>query len=293
VYNYNVESSAIKLVAVSGGIDSVVLLDMLVKAGERVVVAHFDHGIRPDSVADARFVRALARYYDVPFVTHREELGEHASEAVARARRYAFLRKEAKRAGAIIVTAHHANDLIETIAINLMRGTGWRGLAVLHGADIKRLLLGKTKSELYDYALSNRLEWVEDSTNYEPKYLRNRLRRVLNRRIDGKKIQDFRELWQKQIDQRGLIEGELQRFISRNSTYSRYFFILIPELIAMEILQAEIMKRTGKMIQWPQLQRAVLAIKTARPGAAFEVGDGVAIHFSQRKFIVKPPQTML
>ena len=81
------------IVAVSGGVDSVVLLDMLAKKGEHeLVVAHFDHGIRPESDADARFVWALAQCYGLPCEVRREELGAGASEELARARRYAFLR---------------------------------------------------------------------------------------------------------------------------------------------------------------------------------------------------------
>jgi tRNA(Ile)-lysidine synthase len=79
------------LVAVSGGIDSVVLLHKLVAAGEHeLVVAHFDHGIREDSAEDARFVKGLAEHYGLPFVMKREELGKTAGEEQARTRRYAF-----------------------------------------------------------------------------------------------------------------------------------------------------------------------------------------------------------
>src|SRR3989344_5293986 len=113
------------IVAVSGGVDSVVLLDMLIKQKEHnLVVAHFDHGIRVDSDADARFVWELAKKYELSFEVRREELGDAASENTARSHRYAFLRDIAKKYSATIVTAHHADDVVETIAINLTRGTG-------------------------------------------------------------------------------------------------------------------------------------------------------------------------
>src|SRR5690606_41547248 len=110
--------------AVSGGIDSVVLLDMLSHVpGLKLVVTHFDHGIRPDSAQDAVFVEELAAHYGLPFETKRVELGTKASEELARRHRYAFLRDVAARYNAKIITAHHADDVIETVAINHIRGT--------------------------------------------------------------------------------------------------------------------------------------------------------------------------
>jgi tRNA(Ile)-lysidine synthase len=112
------------VVAVSGGVDSVVLLDHLAGHPEyELVVAHFDHGIRDDSREDEAFVRSLAEKYNVPFESKREDLGKQASEELARDRRYAFLRSVAGKHNAQIITAHHADDAVETIAINLLRGT--------------------------------------------------------------------------------------------------------------------------------------------------------------------------
>ena len=112
------------VVAVSGGVDSVVLLDVFSKIKHHtLVVAHFDHGIRTDSVHDARFVEALAKKHTLTFETLREELGADASEEKARDRRYAFLRSVAKKYDGRIVTAHHSDDAVETIAINMSRGT--------------------------------------------------------------------------------------------------------------------------------------------------------------------------
>ena len=102
-----------RVVAVSGGVDSVVLLDMLADEGVNIVVAHFDHGIRPDSAADAWFVKALAARYGVEYIGKREELGADASEELARERRYAFLHEVAQKHHAKLVTAHHLDDLIE------------------------------------------------------------------------------------------------------------------------------------------------------------------------------------
>jgi tRNA(Ile)-lysidine synthase len=118
------------VIAVSGGVDSVALLHALTKRPALdMIVAHFDHGIRPESAQDAAFVRTLAESYGLPFVTDRVELGPDASEASARQARYSFLRTLQRQYDATsIITAHHQDDLLETAIINLLRGTGRRGL---------------------------------------------------------------------------------------------------------------------------------------------------------------------
>ena len=271
------------VVAVSGGVDSVVLLDMLVREKKHdLTVAHFDHGIRDDSAADARFVEALAKSYDLPYVGRREELGKQASEDYARQRRYEFLRNVAKDKKATLVTAHHADDIIETIAINFSRGTGWRGLAVFGDDTIERPLLSKRKSELYDYALLHDLEWVEDSTNQTDTYLRNRIRRKAGRLSSPARSQ-LLSLYDKQRLIAGEIDTECQRLLNQdNVKTSRYFFTNIDHAAADELLRAV----TEGRLTRPQRERLLGAIKTAKAGALTQPGSGVTVHFTAREFIV-------
>lgn len=277
------------LVAVSGGIDSVVLLHKLVTAGEHeLIVAHFDHGIRVDSADDARFVEGLAKKYDVPFVMKREELGEKTGEEQARTRRYAFLRAEAKRHDARLVTAHHADDVVETIAINVLRGTGWRGLAVLDASDITRPLLTKTKQELRDYALAHRLEWTEDSTNGGSVYLRNRLRRKITASLPYEDKRSLLNAWQRQLRLKHEIDTELQA-VTESDVQSRYFMTHIGPAEALELLRLVIRRESGVGITRPQAERALIAIKTARPRTSFDVAEGVSLEFTPRTVIVKTP----
>jgi tRNA(Ile)-lysidine synthetase-like protein len=277
------------LVAVSGGIDSVVLLDRLVKSGEHeLIVAHFDHGIRPDSAADARFVEALAKQYGIPFVTKREELGKQASEELARTRRYDFLRGEAKKQHARLVTAHHSDDVIETIAINSLRGTGWKGLAVLDASDVTRPLLTKTKQEIRDYALNHRLEWVEDSTNGEIRYLRNRVRRKVASLLPYEDKRTILNAWQRQLRLKHEIQEESERLLEENGG-SRYFYTHIDLPVAYELLRLFVRRESGVGITRPQAERTLMAVKTARPGSSYDVAEGVYLQFTSRTFIVKTP----
>jgi tRNA(Ile)-lysidine synthetase-like protein len=277
------------LVAVSGGIDSVVLLHQLVVQGKHeLIVAHFDHGIRPDSADDARFVEGLAGQYGLVYVGQREELGGKASEELARRHRYGFLRRVAKEYDATIVTAHHVDDVIETMAINIKRGTGWRGIAVLQTAGIVRPLLMTTKAEIRQYALERRLEWAEDSTNASDDYLRNQLRHLFASLLTVDQKEVLLTLWKQQLTVKVAIDQELEAYIE-GEEYSRYFYNHIDEQSALELLRGVIVAKTGVSPMRPQLQRAILAIKTARPRTTFEIGAGVKLVFNIRTFIVETP----
>ncbi len=180
------------LVAVSGGRDSVVLLDVLHRLGARVAVAHAHFGLRAEEAdADADFVRKLAKKLAVPF--HLEhfatrqfaEKEQLSTQMAARTLRYAWFGKLAGAHGyAAVATAHHSADSAETMLLNLTRGTG---LAGLHGipvrgalagsaAPVVRPLLFASPDDLSDYLVETQLSWREDASNEEKKYRRNRLR---------------------------------------------------------------------------------------------------------------------
>lgn len=267
------------IVAVSGGVDSVVLLDVMQKvATDELIVAHFDHGIRDNSFEDMAFVASLANKYKLRFETKREELGKTASEALARERRYIFLRELATRYEAQIVTAHHLDDLVETVAINLKRGTGWRGLAALD-SDISRPLIDTPKLQLIKYAVSNGLLWREDSTNGSDVYLRNKVRRnAISISHDSKRQLRALHSHQKQLKKE--IEKESRQLVGDGPEYNRYFFTHAPKSAALECLRVI---TDGKLTR-PQLARWLLAIKTATAGSVYEAGAGVKVHFSTRHF---------
>lgn len=275
-----------RLIAVSGGVDSVVLLDVILRRGQdEVAVAHFDHGIRTESAADAQFVAGLARQYDVPYITRREELGPTASEDVARQRRYQFLFDAAARWGGRVTTAHHQDDVIETIALNLRRGTRWRGLAVMGDQRIERPLLEWTKQDIYDYALRHRLEWVEDATNQSDAYLRNQLRRRLQARLTDQQRAAFGRLWRQQWRLRREIDQEALRLSS--CLGSRYFWAHIPIEPARELLYREVQRLTGVSLLSAQLDRLLIAIKTGRAGTVWQPAASVRVKLSVKSVTIK------
>lgn len=270
------------IVAVSGGVDSVVLLDILSQQKNlELIVAHFDHGIRENSHLDGEFVKSLAEKYNLPFELKREELGPETSEEIARICRYKFLRDLAVKHKAKVVTAHHADDTIETIAINLLRGTGWRGLAVLD-SDIIRPLTNKTKVDIMGYAQKNKLKWHDDITNSGDKYLRNRIRQSASQIEDDVKGQ-LLGLWATQKSIKKMIDQEVKLLVGDGPKYSRHFFININEPTAIECLR----QITNARLTRPQMAKILHNIKTIQPGKTYNAGGGVKINFTSRNFTVE------
>lgn len=270
------------LLAISGGVDSMVLLDILARRkGIDITVAHVDHGIRSESARDAELVRSAAAQYGMPFVGTALKLGVHASEESARTARYAFLRQVARARSATIVTAHHADDVIESIAINLLRGTGWRGLAVMNAPDISRPLIHKYKSEILAYAVRNRLVWHEDETNQSDRYLRNRVRQQL-RTLPQAVKQQLHDLWQQQCELADDIDDE----IARLAVYQRYFYTMLSPVLATEILRG-LLRSHGVAQTRPQAAAILLAIKTAQPGSRYSLTKGVFLQFSADDFSIQ------
>lgn len=261
------------IVAVSGGVDSVVLLDLLARSGEHeLVVAHFDHDIRAESADDARFVEGLAEAYGLPFVLGRDELGECASEDLARTRRYSFLYEIAEKHQGIIATAHHRDDIIETIALNIQRGTRWRGLAGMNRERIARPLHAWTKQQIREYAQVHRLEWCEDATNLSNRYARNRVRRRLGRSLDDATKDHLYQLWLRQRTVRRQIEREVKTFDAQLA--SRYFLSNIDQAVAEELLYYRV-KQLGISLLSRQLEAMWLAIKVGRAGTMWQISGAV------------------
>ena len=174
------------LCAVSGGADSMCLLDLLCRLGDvKVLCAHFDHAIRPDSAEDARFVREYCGERGVPFFCRREDVPAYAREhglsleTAARERRYAFLRETAAREGADrIATAHTMGDNAETVLFRLARGTGLRGLTGIprERDGVVRPLLDVSRGEVLRHLAARGVPWREDPSNREDGAARNRVR---------------------------------------------------------------------------------------------------------------------
>jgi tRNA(Ile)-lysidine synthase len=278
-------SSGCYIIAVSGGVDSVVLLDILRRQTNlELIVAHFDHGIRSDSRQDRLLVEKLAKHYGLTFVYGEAELGPNASEESARHARYEFLRSSMLKYHAkAIVTAHHQDDSIETALINLLRGTNRRGLSSLRSTKtIKRPLLATTKTELIEYALNHNLSWREDITNRDEKYLRNKIRYQLSLATEKDKKR-FLALIQAETIVNDDIDKIITDLLSHQTQpkgLARQWFIELPHIVSKEVLARWLSLNGVSNINRKRIEQLAANLKTASPGKKLDVNNGskIVIH---------------
>ncbi|MBA2279463.1 tRNA lysidine(34) synthetase TilS [Candidatus Saccharibacteria bacterium] len=273
------------VVAVSGGVDSMVLLDLLTKLAKNpspstlhpqslsFIVAHFDHGIREASHIDRKLVHEVSLENKLPFVYKEGNLGSKASEAAAREARYDFLRKVQKHAGADgIITAHHLDDSAETAVLNLLRGTGRKGLASLKaGNGIYRPLLNVPKGKLRAYAEANGLKWNEDITNQDTNYRRNHVRHNILKKLKESSPEGYHRLLtliRRQRDINHAVDQQLQTLLHiqpSRKTLRRRDVIALPYAVSCELV-AQWLRENGKrqLSRW-LVEHLTVAIRTAQP----------------------------
>lgn len=274
------------VVAVSGGVDSVALLHLLHaknlaaaasgKPTSKLIVAHYDHGIRPESAEDRKLVQTMAEAYGLQFVYDEGGLGPEASEAVARLARYKFLNRVMKASNSrAIITAHHQDDLIETAILNLLRGTGRKGLTSLSSrSSLRRPALHIPKQALIDYAKDQGLVWHEDSTNTDAKYLRNYVRQYILPKIDADSQQKLRDIITKLQMQNHELDRALVNVLhmqSKSGKIDRSWFNQLPHSVAKEVMATWLRASGWTKINRPGLEKLVVAAKVASPGKVFEL----------------------
>ncbi|MEO6539289.1 MAG: tRNA lysidine(34) synthetase TilS [Ferruginibacter sp.] len=270
------------LLAVSGGVDSVVLCELCLRAGYQVEIAHCNFKLRKEeSNADESFVQELAKKYEVPFFVKQFETEEYAQEhkisiqVAARELRYEWFNilieenkpgpAEKPSAPRYIVTAHHADDNIETILMNFFKGSGINGLKgiVPKQKNIVRPLLFASKENLLAFANENNLAYREDSSNSSDKYTRNYFR---NQLLPGlQKV--FPQVKENLLD-------NAQRFREINSIYN----------VAIESIKKRLVSFKGNEMHLPVLK----LLKTASlQSVLFEIIKDVGFTARQAHEVVK------
>lgn len=186
--SHNLEGFGV-LLAVSGGKDSMTMLDLFnyfkYELKLNLVVCHFNHSLRDDADRDEKFVKTQCEKYGLKFYSKKEDVllysneNKLSTEEGARFLRYKFF-DEVKRIENLeyIATAHNKNDLAETVIMRILRGTGINGLIGIQSerGDLIRPILNFSRDEIEKYIEENNIPFVEDKTNFEELYLRNKIR---------------------------------------------------------------------------------------------------------------------
>lgn len=266
------------------------LLDVLSQQkGLELVVAHFNHGIRREAGSDEDFVRDKAARYNMTFESAQGGLGVKASEEKARDVRYQFLREmKQKHEAEAIITAHHQDDLIETALINVLRGTGPKGLiAISVNKEIIRPLLKYTKNDILAYAKAHELKWVEDATNQDNDILRNYIRNEVLKQLretDRQKIiEQIRNIELVNSETEDIIANLSHKILINGTTLNRAAFISLPTEVSSRFLMYWLRKLEVDNLDRVTVLRLVNALKTAPAGSLHEVKKGTRIRISKKE----------
>jgi len=310
------------ILAVSGGVDSMVLLHLLMQKNHQstgrknpnpkevernidyglsttdstslqLVVAHFNHNIRKDSGEDEKLVRLAAIKYGLPYETGSAHLGNGASEATARDARYAFLGKiQQKHKAKAIITAHHQDDLIETAMINVIRGSGRLGLSSIANNDkVIRPMLDIPKADILAYAKKYKLEWREDSTNANQDYLRNYLRASVIPKLTARQRKNLISKLEIVAKTNIEIDNKIATLSLKigDDKIDRDLFSSLPanlgnELIAYHLRRADITDFDLKTVN-----RLSMAVKTSKPNSSHPIRNTSTLLVSPKTAKITTP----
>ncbi len=250
------------LVALSGGVDSVVLATLMLRSGYTFSVAHCNFHLRgEESNRDERFVRSWAEKNKIKLFVSEFDTYEYMQqkgislEMAARELRYSMFNNLMTAQGfSLLATAHHADDSAETFFINLLRGTG---IAGLHGIlskhdNIVRPLLFATRKDIFDFAKANNIPFVEDSTNEDTQFLRNKIRhrlfpllKDLCPNFDTVIKKDIDRLRETEIVFRSVIERLRADIIEKESNICKINIDRLRKLHPIRILLYELLSEYG------------------------------------------------
>ncbi len=273
-----------------------VLLDILSREPDlKLTVAHLDHGIREDSAKDSELVGQASDTLGVHWVCHQANLGRQTSEAKAREVRYNFLNKVKKDTNADgIITAHHQDDVIETALLNILRGTGRKGLTSLgSNSAITRPLLKVPKSDLIAYANDRSLSWLEDSTNADENYLRNYIRHNYVAKLDPKSRQELLSIISNMQSTNTELDNLLAKYLKDQSvsgSIDRDWFNHLPHNVAREVLASWLRFNDVRTFDSKTLERLVVAAKTGQTGKTFPVVSGYNMKVNKANLALSVPE---
>ncbi len=304
------------VIAVSGGVDSVVLLDTMSYIADKLTynlhIAHYNHGLRDDTAdRDEKFVSLLAKKYDLPFQSSKGRVRQFAEkkslsiEHAARILRYMFLERVARTSdSAFVATAHTSDDSAETFLMNLLRGSGLTGLsgipskrALGKNVTLIRPLIELTKEDIIKYAGIRKLKWQEDETNSLMYYTRNKVRHDLIPKLQ----KDFSPAIVQIINRTAKLIHGADEFIndyvktqlvnividksSERFALSVPLIQTFPDFIQGEIIQNALQKHFQMQAVSMNDVDNILDLKESSVGSTYQIADQVVVLRDRKKLL--------
>ena len=285
------------LLAVSGGRDSMVLLDAFARFRKDAVgAATFDHGTGPAATEAAMLVELEGSRRSIAVVSGRRTGSAEAGEAVWRAARWEFLSGWAKELSATVVTAHTRDDQLETVVMRVMRdprNTSVRGLAAMYArSPVARPLLDVRRVDITAYATAYEVRFVDDPSNLSREHLRNRVRLdllpALERARPGfgdsmiaisRRAAEWRESVERTVDTLGLTM--LPPLVVPASS------LMDLQADALAILWPAIAARAGIALDWRGTERLVAFTLAGKPGGKIPLSGGGEVSRTASTFVVR------
>ena len=286
------------LVALSGGADSVALLLTLLELGIDCRAAHCNFHLRgEESMRDECFVRDLCQRLEVPLTVKEFDVAAHqqshggSTEMACRELRYTWFEQERQQQEcALIAVAHHADDQVETFFLNLLRGTGVRGLSGMTklNGNIWRPLLNVSRSDIIDYLKSVGQDYVNDSTNAQNDFRRNRLRNVVLPLLETQFPQAHERILDT-MSNLALDHEVLNSLVSEVLPDERH--IDITSLCARQQAPTLLYHRIRHLgFNRDQCVQAITAARKGHSGRQFQ-GGGYVLHVNRQTFDIEPAET--
>ena len=292
------------VLAVSGGLDSMVLLDVAARVARgfrcALMVATFDHASGAHSARAAAFVCTRATAYGLPVVIGRAETPAR-TEAAWRAARWEFLRSVGLATVGVILTAHTRDDQVETVLMRVFRNAGARGLAgLLAPSEVRRPLLQASRAELTEYAREHGIAWVADPTNRSPRYLRNRVRRDLLpalREVRPSFDDDLLDLsiraaqWRRELSE--LVDRHILFAVGKDGRGARTLEVASEDLAGysarmLGVVWPELAARAGVTLDARGTRRAAEFTISSRTGGRIQLSGGWELIRSRGSFELRP-----
>lgn len=288
------------VIAVSGGVDSSVLLDLMLKGGYKVVIAHVNHHKRKESENEEKYLRDFAKNNNIPIEVLNYYYEQNNFQAEAHDERYKFFLDVAHKYQAkYVLTAHHAYDNFETIMMNIIKGSNLYGYAGISEAleyediIILRPLLTFAKEDIYDYAKKHNITYFEDSSNQSDDYLRNRIRHnvipiLLNE--NPNLVNSITNYSKQAFGAFHVLRNQTLKFLNGEESFDSTSFLKLPRALQKDVLnylfeQNEITSSDNK------IKDVIELITNNKPNLVYDLGNDYQFVKAYETCMIKKPST--